>query len=149
MEASTSSGTSPTPTRRPSTWTSNMRSNHSTASRNPLPAVTRAVTPASMPAGVRRTAVDGCTMPPEAHQQGGERVPRSIAVALAALLLMLVAGPASAQARKRFVGPGDSIQAAVDASKRGDKILVTGVHRENVQISKDGIRLLGFDAVLL
>ena len=77
-------------------------------------------------------------------------MPRSIAVALAALLLMLVAGPASAQAKKRvaFVGPGDSIQAAVDAARPGDTILVKGVHRENVAITTNGISLRGLGAVL-
>ncbi len=78
-------------------------------------------------------------------------MPRSIAVALAALLLMLVAGPASAQAKRKrfeFVGPGGSIQAAVDAARPGDKILVKGVHRENVAITTNGISLRGLGAVL-
>jgi len=46
------------------------------------------------------------------------------------------------------VGPGDSIQAAVDAAKPGTTIVVKGTHSENVAITKDGISLIGFHAVL-
>jgi hypothetical protein len=69
---------------------------------------------------------------------------------LAALLFMLIAGTGSAQAAKTkvVVGPGDSIQAAVDAARPGDTILVKGRHRENVAITTDGITLRGLSAVL-
>jgi hypothetical protein len=46
------------------------------------------------------------------------------------------------------VGPGDSIQAAVDAAKPGTTIVVKGTHSENVAITKDGISLIGFHALL-
>jgi len=68
---------------------------------------------------------------------------------LAALALAVTAGPASAHHSKAVVGPGDSIQAAVDAAAPGDTIVVLrGTYRENVVIAKDGIRLLGFRARL-
>jgi len=70
-------------------------------------------------------------------------------VVLAALLVMLVAGTGSARAADRVVvGPGDSIQAAVDAARPGDTILVKGRHRENVAITTDRITLRGLGAVL-
>ena len=79
-------------------------------------------------------------------------MPRSArfpAVILAALLLTLFPLATSAQAAKKVaVGPGDSIQAALDAAKPGDTILVNGTHRENVAITKDGIDLRGRGAVL-
>jgi hypothetical protein len=62
---------------------------------------------------------------------------------------MLVAGTGAAQAAKKVVvGPGDSIQAAVDAAQPGDTILVKGRHQENVAITTDGITLRGLGAVL-
>jgi nitrous oxidase accessory protein NosD len=68
---------------------------------------------------------------------------------LAALALAVTAGPASAHHPEAVVGPGDSIQAAVDAAAPGDTIVVLrGTYRENVVIAKDGIRLLGFGARL-
>jgi parallel beta-helix repeat protein len=77
------------------------------------------------------------------------RTARFPAVTLAALLLLLIPLATSAQAHKKaVVGPGDSIQAAIDAAKPGDRILVSGLHRENVAITKDGIELRGLDAVL-
>jgi parallel beta-helix repeat protein len=70
-------------------------------------------------------------------------------VVLAALLVVLVAGTGSAQAAtKVVVGPGDSIQAAVDAAQPGDTIVVKGRHRENVAITTDGITLRGLGAAL-
>jgi nitrous oxidase accessory protein NosD len=81
------------------------------------------------------------------------RSTRSIIIALAALLL-LAAAAVPAQAKKRggghreFVGPGESIQAAIDAAKPGTTIFVKGVHRENVSITKDRIKLRGRGAVL-
>src|SRR3712207_4232497 len=72
-----------------------------------------------------------------------------IACLLAALLAALVAGAASAQTHRAIVGPGESIQRAVNAAERGDTIVVRGTHRESVVIRKDGITLLGDQAVLL
>src|SRR4028119_1309331 len=50
----------------------------------------------------------------------------------------------SAQAASAVVGPGESIQKAVDAADPGDTIVVRGVHREDVVIRKNGIKLRGF-----
>lgn len=71
-----------------------------------------------------------------------------IACLLAILLAMLVMGVASAQTQRAIVGPDESIQRAVNAAERGDTIVVRGVHRETVVIRKDGITLLGDEAVL-
>jgi hypothetical protein len=76
------------------------------------------------------------------------RSPRSLVVSLAATFALL-AWPGAAQAhRPTVVGPGDSIQAAVDAALPGDTILVFGTHRENVAIQKDGLTLRGVGAVI-
>lgn len=71
-----------------------------------------------------------------------------IACLLAALLAMLLTGVAYAQTQVSIVGPGESIQRAVAAAERGDTIVVRGTHREAVVIRKDGIKLVGQDAVL-
>src|SRR5262249_36518980 len=57
-------------------------------------------------------------------------------------------GSAQARAGTRVVGPGDSIQAAIDTAQPGDTIIVKGVHHENVAITTDGITLKGVGAVL-
>lgn len=71
---------------------------------------------------------------------------------LAALLVMLVAGVASAKTKGpngQIVRPGESIQAAVDAAESGDTIVVfKGVYHETVVIDKDEISLRGVKAVL-
>ena len=41
------------------------------------------------------------------------------------------------------VGPGESIQKAINAADPGDTIVVRGVHREDVVIRKNGIKLRG------
>src|SRR3954451_8262866 len=75
---------------------------------------------------------------------------RSLAVTIAALTFPLVGWAGAAQAhRGTVVGPGDSIQAAVDAAHSGDMIRVFGEHRENVVIQKDGLTLHGVGAVVL
>jgi nitrous oxidase accessory protein NosD len=58
---------------------------------------------------------------------------------------LTVASGASASVSKTIVvGPGQSIQAAVDRANPGDTILVkAGVYHETVQIRKDGITLRG------
>ncbi len=81
------------------------------------------------------------------------------AVLPALLALVLFGTAAAAQAnghhgRKHhsgpvvFVGPGDSIQAAVDAAKPGTTIVVKGSHSENVAVTKNGISLIGLHALL-
>src|SRR5215203_6180391 len=62
--------------------------------------------------------------------------------------LALVAGVGSASADSSVVGPGESIQKAINAADPGDTIIVRGVHREDVIIRKNGIKLRGEDAVL-
>src|SRR5919112_3413642 len=60
----------------------------------------------------------------------------------------LVAGVGSATAESSVVGPGESIQKAINAADPGDTIVVRGVHREDVAIRKNGIKLRGEDAVI-
>ena len=60
----------------------------------------------------------------------------------------LATGIGSAQAANKVVGPGESIQKAINAADPGDTIVVSGVHREDVVIRKDGIKLRGDDAVI-
>ncbi len=62
--------------------------------------------------------------------------------------LALAAGVGTAAAQSSVVGPGESIQKAVYAADPGDTIVVRGVHREDVVIRKDGIKLRGEDAVI-
>jgi parallel beta-helix repeat protein len=60
----------------------------------------------------------------------------------------LAMGVGSAAADSTVVGPGESIQKAIYAADPGDTIVVRGVHREDVVIRKDGIKLRGDDAVI-
>src|ERR671910_606038 len=74
-------------------------------------------------------------------------------LATMALTLLVASGVAlaaigSAGAQSSVVGPGESIQKAVNAADAGDTIVVRGVHREDVVIRKDGIKLRGEDAVI-
>ena len=62
--------------------------------------------------------------------------------------VVLGAGIGAAGAQSSVVGPGESIQKAVNAADPGDTIVVRGVHREDVIIRKDGIKLRGDDAVI-
>src|ERR687890_608193 len=62
--------------------------------------------------------------------------------------VVLAAGIGSAGAQSSVVGPGESIQKAINAAEPGDTIVVRGVHREDVVIRKDGIKLRGEDAVI-
>jgi parallel beta-helix repeat protein len=70
---------------------------------------------------------------------------------LAAVLMLAVLASASAAwaGRATVVGPGDSIQAAVDAASPGDTLLVSGTHRENVAVQTDGLTLRGARAVII
>jgi parallel beta-helix repeat protein len=71
-----------------------------------------------------------------------------------ALTLLVASGVAlaaaigSAGAQSSVVGPGESIQKAINAAHPGDTIVVRGVHREDVVIRKNGIKLRGDDAVI-
>jgi parallel beta-helix repeat protein len=62
--------------------------------------------------------------------------------------VVLAAGIGSAGAQSSVVGPGESIQKAINAAHPGDTIIVRGVHKEDVVIRKDGIKLRGEDAVI-
>jgi parallel beta-helix repeat protein len=62
--------------------------------------------------------------------------------------VVLAAAIGSAGAQSSVVGPGESIQKAVNAADPGDTIVVRGVHREDVVIRKNGIKLRGDDAVI-
>jgi parallel beta-helix repeat protein len=62
--------------------------------------------------------------------------------------VVLAAGIGSAGAQGSIVGPGESIQKAVNAADPGDTIVVRGVHREDVVIRKNGIKLHGEHAVI-
>jgi nitrous oxidase accessory protein NosD len=62
--------------------------------------------------------------------------------------LALATGVGSAAADSSVVGPGESIQKAINAADPGDTIVVRGVHSEDVVIRKDGIKLRGDDAVI-
>src|SRR4051794_3655404 len=73
----------------------------------------------------------------------------AVVVALALLALTVPTGASATTARPTVVGPGASIQAAVDAAEPGDTILVHGTHRENVAIQTDGVTLRGVGAVVL
>jgi hypothetical protein len=71
-------------------------------------------------------------------------------LATMALTLLVASGVAlavtkigSAGAQSSVVGPGESIQKAINAAHPGDTIVVRGVHREDVVIRKNGIKLRG------
>jgi hypothetical protein len=63
--------------------------------------------------------------------------------------VVLGAGIGSAGAQSSVVGPGESIQKAVNAADPGDTIIVRGVHREDVIIRKNGIKLRGIDDAVI
>ncbi|MGQ4485496.1 nitrous oxide reductase family maturation protein NosD [Streptomyces sp. SAS_281] len=68
----------------------------------------------------------------------------SIAAASAAGLAAAVPSAPAAAAGARVVSPGQSIQAAVDAARPGDTIVVRpGTYRESVRISTPGLTLRG------
>ncbi len=70
-----------------------------------------------------------------------------------ALSLLVASGVALAAgvgaAKSSVVGPGESIQKAINAADPGDTIIVRGVHREDVVIRKDGIKLRGEDDAVI
>src|ERR671912_1126820 len=74
---------------------------------------------------------------------------RVLLVCVLAFLVALAAGIGSAGAQSSVVGPGESIQRAINAADPGDTIVVRGVHREDVIIRKDGIKLRGIDGAVI
>src|SRR5215203_4539869 len=76
-------------------------------------------------------------------------------VATMILTLLVASGVAlataigSAQAANKVVGPGESIQKAINAAHPGDTIIVRGVHKEDVIIRNDGIKLRGVDDAVI
>ena len=67
---------------------------------------------------------------------------RVLPVVVLAVVLAVVGGVGSARAQG-VVGPGQSIQKAINAADPGDTIVVSGTHREDVVIRKNGISLRG------
>jgi parallel beta-helix repeat protein len=72
----------------------------------------------------------------------------ALTLLVASGVALAVTNIASAGAQSSVVGPGESIQKAVNAADPGDTIVVRGVHREDVIITKNGIKLRGDDAVI-
>src|SRR5215218_7520444 len=73
----------------------------------------------------------------------------ALTVLVASGVALAVTAIGSAGAQGSVVGPGESIQKAVNAAEPGDTIVVRGVHREDVVIRKNGIKLRGEgDAVI-
>ena len=77
-----------------------------------------------------------------------------VLLATMALTVLVASGVAlataigSAGVQSSVVGPGESIQKAINAAHPGDTIVVRGVHKEDVVIRKNGIKLRGDDAVI-
>src|SRR5215217_5748144 len=72
----------------------------------------------------------------------------ALTLLVASRVALAVTKIGSAGAQSSVVGPGESIQKAVNAAHPGDTIVVRGVHREDVVIRKNGIKLRGDDAVI-
>src|SRR5215212_1411055 len=78
-----------------------------------------------------------------------------VLLATMALTLLVASGVAlavgigSAGAQSSVVGPGESIQKAINAADPGDTIVVRGLHSEDVAIRKDGIKLRGVDDAVI
>src|SRR5215203_3158967 len=79
-------------------------------------------------------------------------IPLLATMALTLLLasgLALTAGVGFAAADSSVVGPGESLQKAVNAADPGDTIVVRGLHHEDVIIRKNGIKLRGIDGAVI
>src|SRR5215208_7396799 len=93
---------------------------------------------------------------PRPLTEGGLLMRRTIVLLATMALTVLVAsgvalaaGIGSAGAQSSVVGPDESIQKAINAAEPGDTIVVRGVHREDVVIRKDGIKLRGVDDAVI
>jgi len=85
---------------------------------------------------------------PASRRFGAARV--ALILAVVCLTSIGIASPASAHGNTKFVRPGQSIQAAIDAAHPGDRILVRhGTYAEQLTIKKDGIDLIGLGATLV
>jgi len=85
---------------------------------------------------------------PASRRFGAARV--ALILAVVCLTSIGIASPASAHGNTKFVRPGQSIQAAIDAAHPGDRILVRpGTYAEQLTIDKNGIDLIGLDATLV
>jgi parallel beta-helix repeat protein len=73
----------------------------------------------------------------------------ALTVLVASGVALAVTKIGSAGAQSSVVGPGESIQKAINAAEPGDTIVVKGVHREDVVIRKDGIKLRGEDDAVI
>src|SRR5829696_6018961 len=105
--------------------------------------------------GRREASLTTLLTPPHLPRKAALLMRRTIVLlATMALTLLVASGVAlavvigSAGAQSSVVGPGESIQKAVNAADPGDTIVVRGVHREDVIITKNGIKLRGDDAVI-
>ena len=79
-----------------------------------------------------------------------KRLLRMLPVVVLTVLLAVVGGVGSAQgAAGTIVGPGESIQRAINAAHAGDTIVVSGAHREDVVIRKNGISLRGIGKAVI
>ena len=78
----------------------------------------------------------------------GTRTAAALLAVMMGAAIIGTAAPASADHRKTIkVKPGESIQAAIDAAKPGDKIKIkAGTYHENVYVNKDFIELEGAGA---
>jgi parallel beta-helix repeat protein len=74
----------------------------------------------------------------------------SAAIIAGALAATATIGAGRASAKPLVVDPGESIQAAVDAAKPGDTVVVRpGTYREAVCVTTDGIKLTGNGSVIV
>lgn len=72
---------------------------------------------------------------------------RTVLLGLSVMATTVIGLAVPASAATIVVGPGESIQAAVDAAQPGDTILVEpGTYRESVEIRKDDLTIIGAGA---
>src|SRR5215203_2703035 len=94
--------------------------------------------------------------PPPYQRKAGLFMRRTVLLLATMALTLLVAsgialaaGGGSATAQSSVVGPGESIQKAINAADAGDTIVVRGLHHEDVAIRKNGIKLRGVDDAVI
>jgi parallel beta-helix repeat protein len=72
------------------------------------------------------------------------------AIIPAALAAVMLVGAAPASAKALVVGPGESIQTALDAARPGDTVVVLpGTYREAVCVTTDDVKLRGTGSVIV